>query len=188
MITRFLRRLVRHLRGGIIASIAVAIGSFGAAILGLSIAAHLGSRDSAIRVRAEPIALSQLTSVAAKQGWGSGAIALLHADLFAGSTIRPANACGLGATSCFKCHNGTQAKAPDNKPWHVQHIPVNYSCNGCHQGNPRLMVKSIAHTGLLADPLTNPQKACSTCHTNSEKLAKYVAMYRQVAKKEGITP
>ncbi len=179
-----LKRLARHLRRGIVASVVVTATSLVAVIIGLMIAGRLGGEVPATQVISHSGPLAQLTATAADHGWGSKAIVLLHADLLSGAGIRPANACGLGATSCYKCHNGTQAAAPDNKPWHVQHIPVNYSCNGCHQGNPRLMNKVIAHSGLLSDPLTNPAKACATCHTDPARLGKYLASYKQIAKKK----
>jgi len=179
-----LKRLARHLRRGIVASVVVTATSLAAVIIGLMIAGHLGSNGPAAQATSRSGPLARLTATAADHGWGGKAITLLHADLLSGAGIRPANACGLGATSCYKCHNGTQAAAPDNKPWHVQHIPVNYSCNGCHQGNPRLMNKVIAHSGLLSDPLTNPQKACATCHTDPAKLEKSLASYKQIAKKK----
>ena len=67
-------------------------------------------------------------------GWGNEALKAIHANVASYSPIRLANACGLGASSCFKCHNGSRAKAPASDPktapWHVQHETVNYSCAG----------------------------------------------------------
>ena len=106
-------------------------------------------------------------------GWGSEALQSIHANVALFSPIKPANACGLGASSCFKCHNGSRAKAPDMElktaPWHVQHEKVNYSCAGCHAGNPRLMKKDLAHTRLIIDPRTEPTKTCFTCHEGADK-------------------
>ncbi|MCS7285437.1 MAG: hypothetical protein NZ527_06930 [Hydrogenobacter thermophilus] len=93
-----------------------------------------------------------------------------------------ANACGLGATSCFKCHNGQRAEAPAPKPWHTDHAKVNFSCNGCHKGNPRLIKKELAHTKMIPNPLTEPSSTCASCHMGQnigELVKKYEAVKKQ---------
>jgi hypothetical protein len=82
--------------------------------------------------------------------------------------IRPANACGLGASSCFKCHNGKRAAAPAKQPWHTQHTSVNHSCVGCHGGNPRIIRKEMSHQGLIADPRSKPEQGCKGCHQGDD--------------------
>ncbi|MBI1424603.1 MAG: hypothetical protein GC149_14245 [Gammaproteobacteria bacterium] len=118
-------------------------------------------------------------------GWGSEALEAIHANVAPYSPIRLANACGLGASSCFKCHNGSRAKTPASDPktapWHVQHEKVNYSCAGCHAGNPRLMKKELAHTRLIADPRTQPAQTCFTCHEGSNK-EDLLKTYQAIAK------
>lgn len=103
------------------------------------------------------------------QAWGSEALRVTRESMIAALPIALANACGLGASSCFKCHNGKRAPAPAAdatlQPWHAQHKSVNYSCGGCHQGNARVLKKEIAHEGLITDPLAVPGQSCSTCHT-----------------------
>ncbi len=101
-------------------------------------------------------------------GWGSTAITVLQDNLSQLSPIRLANACGLGASSCFKCHNGKRAGEPTSQPWHQDHARVNNSCVGCHGGNPRLMKEAIAHGGMVGDSLSQPEKFCSTCHSGDE--------------------
>ena len=105
-------------------------------------------------------------------GWGDEFLAGVHEHVMAGLPISVANACGLGASSCFRCHNGKRAEEPgmdpDQDPWHVQHQSVNNSCAGCHQGNPRLMKQSIAHSGLVGDPRQAPDTSCFSCHTGSD--------------------
>jgi hypothetical protein len=103
-----------------------------------------------------------------KPAWGDEALSHVYHGMSKMSPIALANACGLGASSCFKCHNGRRAPAVDKKLWHTQHEPVNYSCAGCHQGNPRLMIKSMAHNKMLSDPRTNLKLACSTCHSGDD--------------------
>jgi len=96
-----------------------------------------------------------------------------------------ANACGLGATSCFKCHNGQRAPAPSPKPWHTDHAKVNFSCNGCHKGNPRLIKTELAHTNLISNPLTQPSATCASCHMGQnigELVKKYEAVKKQSKK------
>ena len=118
-------------------------------------------------------------------GWGNEALKAIHANVASYSPIRLANACGLGASSCFKCHNGSRAKAPASDPktapWHVQHETVNYSCAGCHAGNPRLMKKALAHTRLIKDPRTKPEQACFKCHEGSNK-NDLLKTYQDIAK------
>ncbi|KAA3626540.1 MAG: hypothetical protein DWQ09_16060 [Proteobacteria bacterium] len=109
----------------------------------------------------------------AAPGWGAEALNDDRGDhRVTFNIIRPANACGLGASSCFKCHNGNRAVAPgmdaESDRWHTDHRSVNNSCAGCHQGNPRLMKEALAHTNMLANPLTNLDQACASCHRNTD--------------------
>ncbi|MEJ2406704.1 MAG: hypothetical protein P8171_20895 [Candidatus Thiodiazotropha sp.] len=125
-----------------------------------------------------PQSLSQQMP-AQTQGWGGSAIASLQGGLSQLSPIRLANACGLGASSCFKCHNGKRAGAPTSQPFHRDHDRVNNSCAGCHGGNPRLMKEAIAHGGMVADARTRPDKFCFKCHAGddgSALLSQYVAI------------
>lgn len=114
----------------------------------------------------------------ADSGWGREAIGHVQEYVAAISPIANANACGMGASSCFKCHNGIRAIAPkmDAKtaPWHVNHESVNGDCVGCHKGNERLIKKELAHTGLIKDPRTRVADTCDTCHKsgNSAELNK----------------
>lgn len=100
--------------------------------------------------------------------WGAEALAATHHIPIIDGLIRPANACGLGASSCFKCHNGRRAAAPGDDLWHRQHASVNHSCVGCHGGNPRLMREKMAHRGLRPDPRTTAQQSCASCHQGSD--------------------
>ncbi|MFO1218347.1 MAG: hypothetical protein U1E89_08265 [Burkholderiaceae bacterium] len=112
-------------------------------------------------------------------GWGGEAAQALAEDPLHWLPITPANACGLGASSCFKCHNGKRAAAPAadpaKAPWHVHHAKVNNSCAGCHKGNPRVMKEDIAHTKMLAKPRDDSGGACSGCHASD--LAKVQTAY-----------
>ncbi|KAF7597737.1 MAG: hypothetical protein CGU28_16940 [Candidatus Dactylopiibacterium carminicum] len=107
---------------------------------------------------------SVVEEAAFRSDWGSEAIVAFTENARSISPIALANACGLGASSCFKCHNGARAEAPGSDPWHVQHKQVNFSCVGCHGGNSRLLKKEIAHTGLVANPANGPAQACAACH------------------------
>ena len=88
-------------------------------------------------------------------------------------------ACGLGASSCFKCHNGKRAGAPksdaSSAPWHAQHAKVNNSCVGCHRGNPRVMKDDVAHAKMVAKPRDDGAGTCAGCH--SADLAKVKTAY-----------
>lgn len=117
-------------------------------------------------------------------GWGAEVFNAVHGEAILNGLIKPANACGLGASSCFKCHNGQRAPVPGadpaKDPWHVQHASVNNSCVGCHAGNPRLMKESMAHSGLLADPRATPDKSCAACHQGSD-IASLLQAYQSIA-------
>lgn len=118
--------------------------------------------------------LSAPTSTA----WGSESLKTIRNGLQEISPIALANACGLGASSCFKCHNGQRAAAPNmddaKSPWHAQHKKANNSCVGCHKGNPRIMVKEMSHNGLLKS--AREGEICSNCH--KADLAKVESAYK----------
>ncbi|MFA5371237.1 MAG: hypothetical protein WC053_07295 [Sideroxydans sp.] len=101
-------------------------------------------------------------------GWGAEATAAVAEGVARLSPISLANACGLGASSCFKCHNGKRAAKPDmdavKSPWHAQHKKVNNSCVGCHNGNSRIMKQDIAHAKMISKPRDNTTDACGNCH------------------------
>lgn len=117
--------------------------------------------------------------------WGDRILADVAHHMSVGLPIQVANACGLGASSCFRCHNGKRAAAPgsdpEKNPWHVQHKSVNNSCGGCHKGNPRLMKKEISHEGLIAKPVEQPENACVGCHADAD-LAQLVDSYKKLTK------
>lgn len=109
--------------------------------------------------------------VADDGSWSSGVLADLHEGIVTASPIPVANACGLGASSCFKCHNGKRAAEPATKEWHTQHDKVNHSCVGCHKGNERLMLKNMAHKQLIADPRDKAEDTCMSCHDKGDVAA-----------------
>jgi len=106
--------------------------------------------------------------VADDGSWSSEVLAGIHEKVVITSPIPVANACGLGASSCFKCHNGKRAALPSTEVWHEQHTKVNHSCVGCHKGNERLMLQSMAHKKLVADPRTEPKENCLSCHSDGD--------------------
>ena len=117
------------------------------------------------------------------EGWGQEAVdneSWNPVASLANGMIRPANACGLGASSCFQCHDGQRASFnddPETAPWHPDHADVNHSCEGCHNGNPRLRREDMAHRGMLNDPRTDPGEACAGCHTDPDELEELLARY-----------
>jgi hypothetical protein len=117
----------------------------------------------------------------AQDAWGAEALEIIHEQAQQLSPIALANACGLGASSCFRCHNDKRAKAPNyspvDAPWHAQHKSVNYSCTGCHQGNPRILKQEIAHKNLIVNAVSQPEKTCATCHSGDE-ITRFVSVYR----------
>lgn len=143
-------------RGGLLGKIWR--GSVMLSLLGLSIALVAGLAGRHAEESAGTVAM----------GWGAEATAALVEGATRLSPIPLANACGLGASSCFKCHNGKRAAAPEmdaaKAPWHAQHAKVNNSCVGCHKGNSRIMKEEIAHAKMLAKPRDNTDEACGSCH------------------------
>lgn len=129
--------------------------------------------------RASDTAASQ-----AANGWGQEAAQANASTAVGWLPIPAANACGLGASSCFKCHNGKRASAPASDPakapWHAQHAKVNNSCTGCHKGNPRVTVEDIAHAKMVAKPRDDTAGSCAGCHTSD--LAKVKNAYQAGAK------
>lgn len=112
----------------------------------------------------------------APAGWGAEAIAEVRDAMRAVSPIAEANACGMGASSCFKCHNGTRSKAPPQDKWHTDHKAVDNSCGGCHKGNPRLIKVELAHKGMVKDPRAQHAASCAGCHKGGDT-AQLVAKY-----------
>lgn len=103
----------------------------------------------------------------APAGWGAEALADVRDAMRAVSPIAEANACGMGTSSCFKCHNGTRAAAPKQEKWHTDHKTVNDSCVGCHKGNARLIKADLAHANMIKDARTAPD-TCTKCHKGNE--------------------
>lgn len=148
-------------------------GGFMLSLLGLGVAVLAGLAG---RHAEDPAAL-------AATGWGGEATVALAEGVAQLSPISLANACGLGASSCFKCHNGKRAAAPEmsaaKAPWHAQHAKVNNSCVGCHKGNSRIMKEEVAHAKMLAKPRDNTADACGSCHKGD--LAKVQGAYHNTA-------
>lgn len=119
----------------------------------------------------------------AARGWGGEAALAISEGAGLLSPIKLANACGLGASSCFKCHNGKRAALPNTDakkaPWHAQHSKVNNSCVGCHKGNARIMKEELAHAKMVAKPFDNKTDSCASCHTSD--LAKVQGAYLATA-------
>lgn len=117
----------------------------------------------------------------AAAGWGAESLTVLQDGLSKVSPIALANACGMGASSCFKCHNGKRAGAPNmdeaKAPWHTQHKKVNNSCVGCHKGNPRLMKEDLAHAQMVKSPRGGAE-SCGGCHKSD--LRKFEAPYQSI--------
>lgn len=157
MLKKFVKGLLKQLRLlTVLAGITVLTGTLWS---------YLGGTDDA--GDASPVA-----AVDGTPAWGDEVLADIHQHVVAGLPIRVANACGLGASSCFRCHNGKRAAEPGHDPvkdpWHVHHKTVNNSCVGCHQGNPRLMKQDIAHKDLVVNPRMQPANTCFTCHTSDD--------------------
>lgn len=116
--------------------------------------------------------------------WGGEALNAVYRGIADLSPIQLANACGSGASSCFKCHDGKRASAPkydeQTSPWHLNHKTVEHSCVGCHKGNERIIKKEIAHVSLIGDPRTKTE-SCSGCH-KPEEVAQMLPRYKKITK------
>jgi len=154
--------LGRIWRGGVMLSVLA---------LGFALVSGLGAKHA-----------EQAEAVAA-EGWGAEATMVLAENASRFSPISLANACGLGASSCFKCHNGKRAAAPSTdpakSPWHADHAKVNNSCVGCHKGNARIMKEETAHAKMVAKPRDNTSESCGGCHKGD--LAKVQGAYKATA-------
>lgn len=129
-------------------------------LCGVLVAALLGWEWGAMQ--GEQIRSAKLEQAPVR--WGEEALASRPTDLWPTSIIPPANACGLGASSCFQCHNGFRASTPSSEAWHSQHEAVDNSCTGCHKGNPRILREDLAHRNMVADPRKQPADTCGSCH------------------------
>ena len=114
----------------------------------------------------EPGAAPQ-ASATQSEAWGHEALTNVGQRMRSISLIAEANACGMGASSCFKCHNGTRAAAPKQEKWHTDHRTVNDSCVGCHKGNARLIKADLAHANMVKDARTAPE-TCAKCHQGND--------------------
>ncbi|MEN0037566.1 MAG: hypothetical protein AAGC78_10875 [Cellvibrio sp.] len=139
-----------------------------------------------LETRTQPVAVANPVpaiqqSIVSNDAWGAEALEIIHEQARELSPIAFANACGLGASSCFRCHNDKRAKAPNyspvDAPWHAQHKSVNYSCTGCHQGNPRILKQEIAHKNLVVNAVSQSEKTCATCHSG-EETTRLLSVYR----------
>ncbi len=146
---------------------ALGTAAVAAVALALSFAASSPERTDGYGTARDPAA-----------GWGAEAVADLRDALRAVSPIAEANACGMGASSCFKCHNGTRAAAPSTAKWHTDHKSVDNSCVGCHKGNARLIKKELAHTAMVKDPRPQVDALCGACHKSGDA-AKLAATYKK---------
>jgi hypothetical protein len=128
----------------------------------------------------------QITSATsyATPSWGTEVLNAVSRGVAKLSPIQLANACGAGASSCFKCHDGRRASAPkydeQTGPWHLHHKTVDHSCVGCHKGNERIIKKEIAHVSLISDSRTKSE-VCTSCH-KPEEVAKLLPRYKKIAK------
>lgn len=164
---RRIQRMVRSIRRTVVAIASLSVVALGLAMVESSLPTSVAGGDE-------------------HAGWGGESLAETHASPGLFSLIGVANACGLGASSCFKCHNGSRAAAPNMDetaaPWHAQHRTVNHSCAGCHDGNPRIIRKAMAHRNLIPDPNQMPDKSCASCHADDSN--QYVQRYLTAARGE----
>ena len=102
--------------------------------------------------------------------------------MFAVSTSRVSADCSVPPkSSCISCH------APDGHvaamgEWNSVHLNQDM-CISCHGGNGSTMDMSLAHAGMVPQPLSDIYTDCHSCHP-----ADYQARANQLAAKLNITP
>jgi hypothetical protein len=167
------------------------VGAFAVAAIGLLALAATSmlpqTQPRGEAQRAQAARASTQPQTASTSAWGSEVLRGAREQAFEWAPFSVANACGIGASSCFKCHNGTRAIAPkDDKktsPWHPDHSTVTDDCVGCHHGNPRIIKKEFAHANLVANPLSSVDD-CTRCHKGGDAPA-LLKKYQQVASAKG---
>ncbi|AFM42170.1 hypothetical protein Desaci_3274 [Desulfosporosinus acidiphilus SJ4] len=84
-------------------------------------------------------------------------------------------ACGASTSSCKTCHE-VQGADPVSKKgdWHSQHSFGDF-CQACHLGVATETDKTKAHAGMIANPVTQPDQTCISCHPTdaAARAAKY---------------
>ena len=101
---------------------------------------------------------------------------------FAVSTSRVSADCSVPPkSSCISCH------APDGHvtamgEWNNVHLNQDM-CTNCHGGNGSTMDKSLAHAGMVAEPLSDIYTDCHSCHPTD-----YQARSNQFAATLHVTP
>lgn len=156
-----MKKYVKKIANGLVKK-SVLLASLWFLVISVSVAYKLLENSHAVLSESE----------VAASAWGAEALQIVEDEVASFSLIKLANACGLGASSCFRCHDGRRAKVQDvneeTSPWHAQHNKVNYSCAGCHQGNPRILRQELAHKNLIVNPLTATDKTCASCHDKND--------------------
>jgi hypothetical protein len=89
--------------------------------------------------------------------------------------------CSTPKSSCVSCHgDGNHVAGMDE--WNSVHVTQDI-CTYCHGGNGSSMDKSLAHEGLVAQPLSDIYTSCHSCHPSD-----YVAKASQFAETLNVTP
>lgn len=84
-------------------------------------------------------------------------------------------ACGASTTSCKTCHEIKGEDPVSQKgEWHTQHAFGDF-CQACHLGSATENDREKAHLGMAANPLTQADQSCASCHPDDTavRAAKY---------------
>ena len=84
-------------------------------------------------------------------------------------------------SSCYTCHV-EQDPVYENGLWHGIHANKD-CCAKCHGGNCSTMDKTLAHEGMIANPLSDIYTNCHSCHPED-----YQQVAETFAMELGITP
>jgi hypothetical protein len=114
-----------------------------------------------------------------------GLLILGSSVLIWGMTPMPVAAqCGSNPppdSSCYTCHTQDNPVS-GNEEWHGIHANKD-CCAKCHGGNCSTMDKTLAHQGMIANPLSDIYTNCHSCHPED-----YQQVAETFAMELGITP
>lgn len=98
------------------------------------------------------------------------------------STSRVSADCSVPPkSSCISCH-ASDGHVTAMGEWNNVHLNQDM-CTSCHGGNGSTMDKSLAHEGMVAQPLSDIYTNCHSCHPTD-----YQARSNQLAATLNITP
>ncbi len=78
------------------------------------------------------------------------------------TVVRAQSSTSVSSSACMSCHED-QYYLYDTGRWYCV-TEAQERCVNCHTGNVDTLNKQEAHTGLIANPLSDGGQHCQTCH------------------------